>query len=261
VITEPYFQKAIVQSNQRLGSSYTLLKLKVPKKIDGLPGQFAMLRGDWKYSPLWARAFSLLRAGTTPSFLIKLVGEGTHRLANLRAGDAISINAPLGRPFSIPARGRRALLIAGGVGAAPLFFLLNHLVAKHHTAPLVLYGGRSLEDLPLAEKFSPQVELMIMTEDGSAGRKGLVTSFLDGILKDSESSSLYACGPIPMLKEVSRLSRQAGTPCEVSFETTMACGMGLCLGCAVPSSRGGYLYLCEEGPVVNAESLDWNRIA
>jgi dihydroorotate dehydrogenase electron transfer subunit len=236
--------------------------------IPAAPGQFAMIRGAaWGQAPLLPRPMSLLTGGERPSILIKVVGEGTRRLAHASPGEPFDLLAPLGVPFSPPAAGQRAVLVAGGVGVAPLLFLARELSAgPAGPRPLALYGARTSADLPLADELGRAAELRVATEDGSRGVHGRVTLLLEAALDELGSPAeeapviVFTCGPEPMMAAVAAICCARGVACQVSLETPMACGYGVCLGCAVPRADGsGYLYACTEGPCVDARSIAWGH--
>jgi dihydroorotate dehydrogenase electron transfer subunit len=243
-----------------VGEGYHVLELDAPLGLDARAGQFAMIRGaEWGDAPLLPRPMSLLTAGARPSILIKVVGEGTRRLARAEPGERFDLLAPLGRAWS-PPRARRAVLVAGGVGLAPLLFFAREIAADPSLPrPLALYGGRTARDLPLADELAAVTELRVATEDGSRGTKGRVTTLLDAALADADGIELYTCGPDAMMAAVAELAERAGAPCEASLETPMACGYGVCLGCPVALREGGYLYACVEGPCVDARAIAWRK--
>jgi len=258
---KPLVQKARVLENRRAGDDYVILETEVEKSLECMPGQFAMLHGDWSCDPLWSRAFSLLTGGSKPSFLIKTVGRGTRRLAAMNPGEEITMTAPLGNGFSIPGNDLMPVLVAGGTGAAPLCFLAEILFSQgRREQTRFLYGGRSCSDLPLRDRVPGGLNLVCTTDDASEGEGGPVTLPLERVLNDSPASKVFACGPVPMLAETAKIASSHGVSCEISFETVMACGIGLCMGCAVPSPEGGYIHLCHEGPVIDAQKLDWDRL-
>jgi dihydroorotate dehydrogenase electron transfer subunit len=252
-----------------------VLTFDAPAPIAALPGQFAMIRSaTWGSDPLLPRPMSLLTAGTQPSILIKVVGQGTRRMANASSGEVFDLLAPLGRPWSdfdgeraaTVDRARRPILVAGGVGVAPLLFLARELSARDPSRkPLALYGSRSIADLPLDADLAEVSELRIATEDGSRGTKGRVTVILEAALREHAAAGLpvkvYTCGPEAMMAAVAALCESLGVPCEVSLETPMACGYGVCLGCPVPRSTTGFLYACTEGPCIDASAIAWKRSA
>jgi dihydroorotate dehydrogenase electron transfer subunit len=165
----------------------------------------------------------------------------------------------------MPSAARRPVFVAGGVGIAPFVCFSRALAAEGRRA-LVLLGGRTERDLYLREDFEALgMEVRSATEDGSFGRRGRVTLLLEDLLarEPPEHLELYSCGPTPMLVKVAAIARERSLPHQVSIERRMGCGMGCCLGCVVfvRSERGGgeYLRSCTEGPVFDAESLDWDR--
>jgi dihydroorotate dehydrogenase electron transfer subunit len=260
---------------EAIGSAYHVLTFETLAPIAALPGQFAMIRsGTWGADPLLPRPMSLLTAGSNPSILIKVVGQGTRLMASASSGQPFDLLAPLGRPWSdfdvarapLAASARRAILVAGGVGVAPLLFLARELAARDPSRkPLALYGARSIADLPLDTDLAAVSELRIATEDGTRGTKGRVTVILEEALREHAAAGLpvkvYTCGPEAMMAAVAKLCAAVDVPCEVSLETPMACGYGVCLGCPVARSTEGFLYACTEGPCIDAAAIAWKRSA
>jgi dihydroorotate dehydrogenase electron transfer subunit len=220
------------------------------------PGQFAMLaaverwgggEGDRPYVP---RAFSIARQqGEESHFLLEDVGPGTQRLCELRPGDRLWALGPLGRGFSAPSEGRRALLVGGGVGIAPLAILQDTLACE----VTVLLGFR---DAARAEGAALLSGAQVATDDGSSGHHGLVTELLAAELQRDPHAVVYACGPAPMLEGVRAMCEQSATPAQLALEAGMACGFGACYGCVVPKRGGGYLRVCVDGPVIDAAQLE-----
>lgn len=244
-----------LRRRETVGDAHHVLHFEPPEGLEGRAGQFLMVRGaEWGDAPLLPRPMSLLTSGSSPSILIKVVGEGTLRMARAQPGEPFALLGPLGVPWREPAVDRRPILVAGGVGVAPLIFLAREL-ASRGARPLSLYGGRSAHDLPLADELARVSELELATEDGSRGQRGRVTALLERRLTDS--AQVYTCGPDRMMARVAELCEKSGVPCEASLETPMACGYGVCLGCAVPRRSGGYLYACTEGPCVDAGRINW----
>lgn len=254
-----------------IGSAYHVLTFEADEPITARAGQFAMIRScAWGDAPLLPRPMSLLTEGDRPSILIKVVGEGTRRMAHASSGEPFTLLAPLGRPWSDCPADHRPVLVAGGVGIAPLIFLARELAARADAAlSLSLYGGRTYADLPLDSDLAAVSELRVATEDGSRGTRGRVTVLLEQALGELASkgtcAKVYTCGPAAMMAAVARICEARRVPCEVSLETPMACGYGVCLGCPVPrradgdGALPGFLYACTEGPCVNAETIDWIR--
>jgi dihydroorotate dehydrogenase electron transfer subunit len=242
---------------ESMGDIYHVLTFDDAQGPSVAAGQFCMLRGqEWGDAPLLPRPMSYLSGGNAPSVLIKVIGEGTRRMARAQPGEPFALLGPLGRPWQKPAPGRRQVLVAGGVGIAPLLFLARELNAAG-LRPLSVYGGRTERDLPLDDELALLSDMYVTTEDGSRGTRGRVTDVLEPLLgKDVE---VYTCGPDRMMSRVAELCALADVPCEVSLETPMACGYGVCLGCAVPTQDGQYLYACMQGPCLNAREIDWHR--
>jgi dihydroorotate dehydrogenase electron transfer subunit len=249
------FARMPVDAVRDLGDGYGVVVLRADPPIEALPGQFVMMRGDWGQAPLLPRPMSLLSAGRRPEILVKRVGEGTRRLLEARPGDPIDVLGPLGTAFSAPRAGERPVCVAGGVGVAPLAWWARDLASRTGPRPLFLYGGRTSRDLPLSEEILVHSDLRVTTEDGSRGQPGRVSVLFDDALRPG--GRVYTCGPNAMMAAVAEAAAKADLPCEASLEAPMACGYGVCFGCAVPRREGGYLYVCTEGPVVDARRIAW----
>ena len=220
------------------------------------------MRGEWCSDPLLPRPISILWQDVSAReirFLVKNVGRGSELLCGAVPGESISCLGPLGEGFSTgglsPAA--RPLLVGGGVGVPPLVYLAAKL-GEMGRPPLFFQGARTAGDLLLSDEIAAAgTELFISTEDGSAGHRGLVTELLGPHL--SGDVAVFTCGPHGMLKAVAAMC--AGkVPCQVSMEARMACGFGVCLGCAIPALEGGervYKRVCKEGPVFEAEEIVW----
>ncbi len=242
---------------ESIGNSYHVLTFDAPGEASPLPGQFTMIRSsEWGQAPLLSRPMSYLDGGPTPSLLVKVCGEGSARLGRAEAGEPFLLLGPLGTSWRAPDPNRRQILVAGGVGIAPLLFLAKSL-AGAAKRPLLLYGGRTNRDLPLSDDAAESCQVEVATEDGSLGHRGRVTELLERTLNDEVE--VYTCGPDRMMAAVAKLCFAAHVPCEVSLEAPMACGYGVCLGCAVPAASGGYIYACVTGPCIEAKGVDWER--
>jgi len=155
---------------------------------------------------------------------------------------------------SIANRKSSILLIGGGCGIAPLLFLAKNLNQQHGIRPTILIGGRSKKNILCVEDFVKYGNVLIMTDDGSMGDKGLVTDH--PIFHKEKLDQIYCCGPEPMMKAVAKIAIEKDIPCQISLENTMACGIGACL-CCVTKTTEGHLCVCTEGPVFNAKNLVW----
>jgi dihydroorotate dehydrogenase electron transfer subunit len=239
--------------------AYRLLRLADPNGTAPLAGQFAMLAAAERWGggederPYLGRALSIARHRDGEStFLLEDVGPGTRRLCELRAGDEVFSLGPLGRPFRAPSEGRRAILVGGGVGIAPLAILQDALTEKGE-ASTVLLGFRD-GDRALGAALLSGASLA--TDDGSVGHHGLVTDLLNEELDRDPQASVYSCGPAGMLEGVRAICEQRDVPAQLALEAGMACGFGACYGCVVPKRGGGYLRVCVDGPVIDADELD-----
>jgi dihydroorotate dehydrogenase electron transfer subunit len=248
------FLKTHITKVERPAAGYVLLRFQNDRPIEGVPGQFVMIRGEWGVDPILPRAFSLVETGSKGAVLVHAVGKGTKLLVQMEPGDVLDVLGPCGKGFSLPPAGRRPVLVAGGVGVAPMVYLAENLLRDGHK-PTSLFGGRTAADLPLHERLAASGELIMTTEDGSIGEKGLVTGPLERLLKEDKTVQLYSCGPEPMLRAVARAAEAHGIPCEVALESPMACGIGTCKGCAVQAADGSFLYVCSDGPVFDAVDI------
>jgi NAD(P)H-flavin reductase len=245
-----------VSENTRIGA-YRLITVAEAEGVPvPQPGQFYMLSSAERWGggederPYLPRAFSHARARDGElSFLLEAIGPGTERLARLLPGEPLNLVGPLGVGWRPAREGTRPLLVGGGIGAAPLLCLQDELGPD---AP-VLLGFRSSAHAEAASLFAAEPELA--TDDGSAGRQALVTDLLREQLDRGDSANVFSCGPPAMLEAVRQLCAESGVPAQLALETGMACGFGACFGCVVPT-RLGYLRLCLEGPVLDADQLD-----
>ncbi|MBD3401330.1 NAD-dependent dihydroorotate dehydrogenase B electron transfer subunit [candidate division GN15 bacterium] len=186
--------------------------------------------------------------------IFKVFGRGTTRLARFRSGDPIDVLGPLGVGFSKPKKRERVICVAGGIGFPPLLYLATSLVAAGFDPKQIefFYGGRSAPDIIERQRIRKLgVNFHPVTEDGSVGKKGLVTHHVAELIeaRPDEKVRLYACGPEGMLRSTNQLGLDMGVPGELALEAPMPCGIGVCLGCVVPLTKGGYARVCYDGPV------------
>ena len=253
-LAPPARRTAHVTSVEQLGAYHLVRALDSGGPADPQPGQFYMLSsaegwgGGDDERPYLPRAFSYARVCEGElSFLLEVVGPGTARLARLRPGDGLALVGPLGLGWRAPREGTRPLLVGGGIGAAPLICLEEEL-----DSPTVLLGFRSPAHAQAAALFAGSPELA--TDDGSAGRQALVTDLLREQLDEDPAATVFACGPHAMLESVRAICADAGVPAQLALESGMACGFGACFGCVV-ATRDGYIRLCVDGPVLDADQL------
>jgi dihydroorotate dehydrogenase electron transfer subunit len=252
-------------TRKEIWGEYFLLSMESPAIADDAqPGQFLMVRVSKHSHPLLRRPFSIFSAeGKTVEIFFQKVGLGTELLSEKQEGDTIDILGPLGKGFSAnqELRDSHLALLGGGRGIAPLYFLSRKLKARG-AAARIFYGGKSLQDLPIKERFEKNGSaLSCATEDGSFGTKGLVTEVFEAELNSGFAvSRIYACGPELMLQKIAAIAAASNIPAELSLESMMGCGFGACWGCVKKIKKDrtfGWNKICEEGPVLNAEDIIW----
>jgi dihydroorotate dehydrogenase electron transfer subunit len=271
--------KAKIILNQRIRGSYFRCVFSAPAIARmAKPGQFVTMKTSDSLAPLLRRPFGIHSAqGARVEVLYEVLGEGTRALSLKKIGEYLDVIGPLGRGFDYQSRAASCtprIIVAGGMGVAPLFFLAKKI--KVHSSqffvrrPLVLIGAKTKSQLLCEKEFRALgCKVKIATDDGSEGFKGRVTDLLNSELcaMHYELSTVYACGPKPMLKEIALLSKKYQFPAQVSLEEHMSCGFGACMGCAVKAklrttdyglrTYEEYVRVCKEGPVFNADEIIW----
>jgi len=225
------------------------------------PGQFVNVKLNGNLDPLLRRPLSIHRVrGSKIEILYEVVGKGSQILSQKKTGEYLDIIGPLGNGFSVVGL-RLSVLVAGGMGVAPLLFLAEKLTQKprikSQNKPLVLIGGKTKNQILCAAEFKKLgCEVKISTDDGSQGFKGYVAGLLKKELLgiDYKLSTIYACGPKPMLNEVCVVAQSKKIPAQISLEEHMACGIGACLGCVVDTKQG-FKRVCKDGPVFLADEI------
>ena len=246
-----------IKEVQHVNANCVLLVMGGEKPLpDTKPGQFAELRVDGTPTVMLRRPISVHSfdaAKNEIGFLVQLVGDGTRWLGALKVGDKVNTLLPLGNGFTLPVTaGKKCLLIGGGVGSAPLYYLAQEL--KNRGCDFtILIGARSEKDLYLRSAYEALGRVEYTTEDGSLGEKGYVTNH--SVLGE-EYDQIYTCGPKPMMLSVAKYARGKGVACEVSLENRMACGLGACL-CCVEDTKEGHKCVCTDGPVFSIDELKW----
>ncbi len=254
----PFGRRTVQITRSDTVGAYRVLHAADPEGPAPVAGQFAMLQSVERWGggederPYLPRAFSYARfAGGEAQFLLEDVGPGTNRLDELTVGDEMWLLGPLGVGFSAPADGRRALLVGGGVGIAPLVIWQDTLL-EQGTQALALLGFRDRARAQAAELLR---DARVASDDGSVGHHGLVLDLLQRELDQDAHAVVYACGPAAMLEAVRAECERRKLPAQLALESGMACGFGACFGCVVPS-RDGYLRVCVDGPVIDAARLE-----
>lgn len=254
--------EAEITFNRQVNHDTWIMGLSCPEIAAGVqPGQFVMIRAGCGIDPLLRRPFSVCGVeGDHFKVLYRVVGKGTGLMTAAKPGESLQVLGPLGKSFVLPEEEVMPVLVAGGIGIAPLFFLAQSLGARKMDFMMGFRSGKDVIRLEHGKARGHTVS--ISTEDGAEGHPGLVTDLLETFLKTHRgiAVNLYACGPRPMLKRIAESAIEASVPCQVSLESAMACGFGVCQGCAVKASPGSshpFHYVCQDGPVFPAEAIDW----
>ncbi len=240
-----------------LNNSTKLIDVYAPEiAAQAVPGQFVNVRVCKHTAPLLRRPFGVAgvnREQGTFTMIYRLLGEGTHMLAEACSGDELSIVGPLGRGFELEAE--KPLLVGGGLGLAPLLFLAKGFGDKQAD---ILMGGRTADELFWTRLYEEHCKQMFLTtDDGTVGTQGTVMALLPQLLAEGGYDRVYVCGPVPMMRAVATACLQAGVKCQVSLEKYMACGLGACLSCAC-EGVGKRIKVCKDGPVFWAEEVgEW----
>jgi len=270
-----YQKQSYIINNTKLSPGIFRIELDMPGLSRLLkPGQFVHLKINKAIDPLLRRPFSvfeLVKKRNSNAHLVcvlyKVVGKGTRMLSEKKSGQKLDVLGPLGNGFDINAGGslnNPIVLVAGGMGIAPLFYLAKELRQKIKKRKMILFiGMQTKKELVAIDEFKRLgIEVEIATDDGSCGYKGYVSQLLENYLTGPQSLNpkpyIYACGPGPMLKRVSELSGKFSLGGQVSIDKMMGCGIGACLGCVVKMKRGfGYKRVCKDGPVFGIDDILW----
>ena len=250
-----------VVSNEKLCPRFWRLSFDAPViKHSGQPGQFVHIRTSEGYEPFFRRPFSVYRAQKHVEVFYEVVGPGTRLMSQLKKGDGIDVLGPVGSAFTLPGKKiKQVVMVAGGIGIAPFLLLSDVLKNKGHEL-LLLYGGRTGGHVyPMKEFKANGVQVHVATDDGSRGVKGRVSKLFAKIKTDPETTMLYTCGPNPMMAAVQAFSRKHRLKGEAACEEVMACALGACLGCSIPTKKG-YKTVCYEGPVFDLDTVLFDQL-
>ena len=233
------------------------------------PGQFvAVAVGGPDTSMLLRRAFSIHDVrpdhGGTVEFVFAAGGRGTRWLAERRARDVLDLAGPLGRPFPVPRDPVSCLLVGGGYGSAPLFALAGRLRERRCSVDFLLGAASGDKVFGALTARRTGRSATITTVDGSLGVRGIVTDMLGQVIHEARTDVIYACGPMPMLRQVTALARRYDIPVQVAVEEAMACAVGVCMTCVLPvvGSDGitRMVRSCVDGPVFRGEQVRWDDV-
>jgi len=257
-----FHQKLKIIRIEKLGKRYFRFAFESPDiSSAAVPGQFVEIKTVESDQPLLRRPLGIHRVkGKVFGCLCEIVGKGTELLSKRKVGDYLDVIGPLGNGFNYKFSGRKItklpIIVAGGIGVAPLLFLADKTVKLK---PLVLIGAKTKDQITCEKEFKDLgCSVKIATDDGSRGFKGYISKLLEKELRiqGAKPGIIYACGPKPMLKEIAKVAHKYKVPAEVSLEEHMACGIGACLGCVV-DTKDGLKRVCKEGPVFKAEEIIW----
>jgi dihydroorotate dehydrogenase electron transfer subunit len=256
----------------RKAGEYFVLTLTAPG-IPELtrPGHFlALAVGGPHSSMLLRRAFSIYSVqsrgvyGGTVEIVFAAHGKGTEWLAKLHRHDQVDIVGPLGRPFALPKEPVSCVLVAGGYGSAPMFMLADQLRARGCRVDVVLGAATEGKLFGVLDAKRIAASLTITTDDGSMGERGRVTDVLPAVLRRTDADVVYACGPMAMLREVSRVSAEHGAYSQCAVEEAMACGVGVCMTCVLPvigdDGVTRMVRSCVDGPVFRGDRVRWDDV-
>lgn len=246
----------LLDKPELVSEDHYMLKLDM-KGTASRPGQFINIKTSKGTDPLLRRPFSIFDAdGEQVTIVVRVIGKGTGLIAGMLPGE-IDVLGPSGNGFTIE-NGKNVLLVGGGVGNAPLFYLMRDLKKKGNRVTYI-YCARSTSFVFEKEKYRGLADKFILaTDDGSDGVRGLATDVLRGDISAPGYDRIYCCGPNPMMEKVVELA-DAATPVEVSVENYFGCGVGLCVGCTV-DTVSGYRRACIDGPVFDGRSILWDKI-
>ncbi len=254
--------KCEIIENKFISGITWLLRLRAPEIAkEAKPASFVMVRGveDYQYDPLLRRAFAIADVdGDDILIFYDVYGKGTKAITEKKVGETISVLGALGNNF-FPEDYDHYVLVGGGIGFAGLSLFMKDLKKKGKSFTAI-YGVRRKEQLSMLDWIKEndfENDVIIYTEDGSYGKKGLVTEDLEKIATKNHNTMLAVCGPHGMMKAVADLAKEIGVPCYVSLESKMACGFGICIGCVVKDTqKDSYVRVCYEGPVFDASKIE-----
>lgn len=261
----PIQEKCRILDHQKIGPRFYKLTLLSPYiATHAEPGQFVEIRCSDSYDPLLRRPISLHRINPeheTFELFYEVVGRGTELLTKYFVGEELDVLGPLGSGFKVDPGKKAHILVGGGMGVAPLRALADKVKGSK---PFILIGARTKECVQCeAELKEVAGQVIVGTDDGSHGKKGLVSDLLLDLLENTLGTKnwglteVYACGPKAMLKAVAEIAWQKKIDCQLSLEERMACGVGACKGCAI-MTKSGYKMVCKDGPVFDAKEITWS---
>jgi dihydroorotate dehydrogenase electron transfer subunit len=255
-----YQEKVPVISNQEILPGIFLLRVDSANLASNArPGQFIMITCDQGYERILRRPLSIFQVDHQHlAILFASVGAGTEWLARRRQGDQLDILGPLGNGYSVSPQSHNLLLVAGGLGIAPLCYLAHQALAQDYRVKL-LVGARTAKQICPSSLLPGGCDLLVSTEDGTSGKKGLITDQLPQFAVWADQ--VYICGPLPMFKAINLdyIQLFANKTVQVSLEVRMGCGMGFCYACTI-KTRQGLQQVCQDGPIFNFKDVIWEEL-
>lgn len=258
--------KAEIVKIEKLKEDLYKFSIKADEIVkDSKPGQFIEIRVIDQIEPLLRRPISIYNLEKEQGileFIFQVKGKGTNLLADCKVGEKLDVIGPLGYGTFEIKEYEKVAIIGGGIGMFPLYELAKELKQTTNTKVNIYMGFRNKELITLEEEFKAVSDrLTITTDDGSYGIQGFSINELKKDIENEKIDKIFACGPLPMLKAVKALATEKEIPCQISLEEKMACGIGVCLGCAVKTARSTndapeYWHVCKAGPVFNAQDVE-----
>lgn len=252
------FGEVRVVSNKNLAGDIYLMRLASLEFIkEARPGQFVQVQCGTGTDYLLRRPLSIHRVyNEFFELLYKVVGRGTQDLSRIAAGEKIDVIGPLGNGFDLNKLPQRLMIVAGGIGIAPMMFLTDEL-RKRQAKITVVLGSRTRHELLYHDELSRGVEnTFVSVDEDSAGNVGSIIDILPEVIGYAKPKHVFVCGPEEMSKKAARLCLEKEIPCQVSLERQMGCGIGVCLACVVKTDAG-YRRVCKDGPVFDAREIVW----
>ncbi len=258
-----YLKKAKLIENTVITDDCRRLKLECPEiAAEAAPGQFVQVRTWDENGPLLSRPISIAGVSNDRKHIelwVRIVGKGTKAICSAGVGDEVTLTGPLGNGFKRPEAGELIYTAGGSLGAAPLRFFAQRFCGCGDLK--CVCGAATACDMSIFD--DPVIKstgAVLTTDDGTMGKKGFVTDALNELLDEKAPDRIIACGPHAMLKAVAAIAAERRIKCEVSLDTYMSCGIGACMGCAVPMSAEygkPYAHACTDGPVFDSKMIDW----
>lgn len=251
-------ESCIVMENSIINKNYYILKINAPYIAENAkPGNFVMLKASRGVDPLLKRPFGIFKS--EPPFIwlyYEVVGKGTRLIASLRANDRVHILGPLGNSFP-EFRNKNILMVAGGRGIAPIYFAIRNYSSSNNV--FLIYGARSADGLNLQRELKAFhiKKFFLYTDNGSVGKKGLITTDIIQIISENKIDITFSCGPDAMLKSLAGKIEDMKVENYVSLEALMGCGFGICYSCAVKTIDNEYKKVCTDGPVFKMDEIEW----